>query len=207
MNHIERPQVREAQWEKDLDAVDSDLMARLHRRLGTEAESAGLVDVAYRTVDSPVGSLLLAATEQGLVRIAYAVQDHDQVLETLATEISPRVLEAPGRLDPVAVELDEYFTGQRTTFDLPLDFRLSRGFRREVLSHLREIAYGHTASYGDVARLVGNPRAVRAVGTACALNPLPLVVPCHRVVRAGGAMGRYAGGEEAKRILLDLEAA
>lgn len=207
MNNIERPQVREAQWEKDLDAVDPDMMARLHRRLGTEAESAGLVDVAYRTVDSPVGSLLLAATEQGLVRIAYAVQDHDQVLETLASQISPRVLEAPGRLDRVAGELDEYFTGRRDTFDLPLDFRLSRGFRRDVLSHLNEIAYGHTASYGDVARLVGNPRAVRAVGTACALNPLPLVVPCHRVVRTGGAMGRYAGGEEAKRILLALEAA
>ncbi|GHF95063.1 MULTISPECIES: methylated-DNA--[protein]-cysteine S-methyltransferase [Amycolatopsis] len=179
----------------------------LHERLVADAAERGLLDVAYRTVDSPVGPLLLAATEEGLVKVAFDRQDHDAVLAELAAAISPRILRAPARLDPVARQLEEYFTGERRAFDVPLDFRLARGFRRAVLDHLPEIAYGHTESYAQVAAAAGSPKAVRAVGTACALNPLPLVVPCHRVVRSDGSYGQYAGGEEAKRVLLTMEAA
>jgi methylated-DNA-[protein]-cysteine S-methyltransferase len=180
---------------------------RLHERLNAAAEREGLLDVAYRTLDSPVGSLLLAATEQGLVKVAFDRQDHDAVLAALAEAISPRILRAPARLDPVTRQLDEYFTGERQSFDVPLDFRLARGFRLSVLEHLPEIGYGHTESYAQVAAAAGSPKAVRAVGTACALNPLPVVVPCHRVVKSDGSYGQYAGGEEAKRVLLTLEAA
>jgi methylated-DNA-[protein]-cysteine S-methyltransferase len=182
-------------------------MRALQARLAAAAQSDGILDVAYRIVDSPVGSLLLAATEAGLVRVAYASENHETVLQTLSDRISPRVLNAPARLDAVARELDEYFGGQRHGFDVPLDWRLSAGFRSTVLHRLPEIGYGHTASYAAVAKLAGNPRAVRAVGTACATNPLPVVVPCHRVVRSDGGMGGYLGGPEAKRTLLTLEAA
>ena len=181
---------------------------RLRGRLAAAAEAEGILDVAYRTVDTPVGPLLLAATEQGLVRVAYPNQGHDAVLQALADRISPRVLHAPARLDPVARQLDDYFAGRRRRFDVPLDWRLSTGFRSTVLHHLAsDVDYGRTASYAALAALAGNPRAVRAVGTACATNPLPVVVPCHRVVRSDGAIGNYAGGVEAKRTLLDLEAA
>jgi methylated-DNA-[protein]-cysteine S-methyltransferase len=182
-------------------------LPRLRVRLAAAAQRDGILDVAYRTIDSPVGPLLLAATEAGLVRIAYASEDHDAVLQALADRISPRVLNAPARLDGAARELDEYFAGQRRGFDLPLDWRLSAGFRRAVLSHLGEIGYGQTASYAAVAALAGNPKAVRAAATACATNPLPLVVPCHRVIYSDGRIGRYLGGPEAKRALLVLEAA
>lgn len=182
-----------------------DHLAVLHERLAAAADSGGLLDVAYRTVDSPVGPLLLAGTEQGLVRIAFAGEGHDAVLQALADKISPRVLHAPARLDAAARELAEYFAGQRRGFDLPLDWRLAAGFRRTVLSHLPEIGYGHTASYAAIARLAGNPRAIRAAATACATNPLPVVVPCHRVVLADGRIGNYRGGPEAKRTLLTLE--
>lgn len=190
-----------------LSTVDVDVPARLHARLVTEAERGGLLDVAYRTIDTPVGALLLAATEQGLVRVAYAREDHDAVLAGLAGAVSPRILAAPRRLDAAAHQLDEYFAGRRTAFDLALDLRLSRGFRRTVLAHLPEIGYGHTESYAQVAVAAGNPRAVRAVGSACATNPLPVVVPCHRVVRSDGSVGGYVGGPEVKRALLGLEAA
>ena len=190
-----------------LSTSDSAVEQKLRERLAALAAEAGLLDVAYRTLDTPVGSLLLAATDRGLVRVAFPNQDHDAVLQTLAEQISPRILRAPARLDRVAHEIDEYFLGERTSFDIPLDFRLSKGFRLEVLHHLPEIDYGHTASYAAVAAAAGSPKAVRAVGTACALNPLPVVVPCHRVVRSDGSMGQYAGGPEAKSILLTLEAA
>ena len=160
----------------------------LHDRLVDEAERDSLLDVAYRTLDTPVGTLLLAATPVGLVRVAYDVEDHDAVLAALADRVSPRVLRAPARLDVTA-----------------LDRRLSSGFRAEVLAHLPEIGYGHTESYTQVAAAAGNAKAVRAVGTACATNPLPVVVPCHRVVRADGSWGGYVGGPEAKRALLTLE--
>ncbi|MHA7268518.1 methylated-DNA--[protein]-cysteine S-methyltransferase [Arthrobacter sp. HLT1-20] len=181
-------------------------MERLRGAFSIAAAEGGLVDVAYRVVDSPVGPLLLAGTVQGLVRVAFAREDHDSVLESLATTISPRVIAAPARLDLAAREMDEYFAGRRHSFELPLDFRLASGFRREVLAHLPEIGYGHTASYAQVAALTSSPRAVRAVGTACARNPLPLVVPCHRVIRSDGSQGAYLGGVEAKALLLALEA-
>ena len=193
-----------------LDAfpVEESDVGRLRARLAAAAEAEGILDVAYRTVDTPVGPLLLAATEQGLVRVAYPNQGHDAVLQALADRVSPRVLHAPARLDPVARQLDDYFAGRRRQFDLPLDWRLSTGFRSTVLHHLAtDVDYGRTASYAALAALAGNPKAVRAVGTACATNPLPVVVPCHRVVRADGAIGDYAGGVEAKRALLRLEAA
>jgi len=193
--------------ESPTDLAEAGQLARLRLRLEQAAEAEGLLDVAYTTVTSPVGPLLLAATPKGLVRVAYDVEDHDQVLDTLARRLSPRVLRAPKRLDAAARELDEYFSGRRQTFDFPLDLSLSAGFRQLVQRHLPDIGYGQTRSYGQVAALVGNPKAVRAVGTACATNPLPIVVPCHRVLRADGTPGGYAGGPDAKLTLLRLEAA
>ena len=187
--------------------VDAETMNRLHRRLVHQAEQERLLDVAYTVVDSPLGRLLLAATPRGLVRVAYASEEHDQVLDTLAQRLSPRILRAPQRLDVVARELEEYFAKHRQVFDVPLDLSLSHGFRQLVQQHLPEIGYGQTRSYRQVAELVGNPNAVRAVGTACATNPLPVVIPCHRVLRADGSLGGYIGGAAAKATLLNLEAA
>lgn len=188
----------------DIDAV---ALGRLRARLVEQAAADGLLDVAYRTLDTPVGPVLLAATDAGLVRVAYAGEDHERVLAQLAERISPRVLLAPTRLDLAARQIEEYFGGRRRRFDLPLDLQLARGFRREVLGHLPEIDYGTTASYAVMAAAAGSPRAVRAVGTACATNPLPIVVPCHRVVRSDGSLGGYVGGVEAKQALLTLEGA
>ena len=186
--------------------VEQEDLRRLHARLELAAHADDLLDVAYRTVDSAVGSLLLAATPQGLLRVAFATEGHDLVLQNLSERISPRVLEAPTRLDPVARQLDEYFTGRRHSFDVTLDWSLSHGFRRTVLGHLAaDVGYGDTASYATLARLSGSPKAVRAVGTACATNPIPIVVPCHRVIRSDGTVGSYRGGPAAKRVLLDLE--
>ena len=186
--------------------VDDNEIARLHTRLAAAAERDDLLDDAYRTVDSPVGPLLIAATPAGLVRVAFGNEGHDSVLQNLSDRISSRLLHAPARLDAVARQLDEYFAGQRHGFEVSLDWQLSHGFRRVVLGHLAtDIHYGTTASYGTVARLSGYPKAVRAVGTTCATNPIPVVVPCHRVVRSDGTMGGYRGGPVAKRALLDLE--
>jgi methylated-DNA-[protein]-cysteine S-methyltransferase len=186
--------------------VDQDHLKRLHARLERDAQAGDLLDIAYRTVDSAVGPLLLAATPLGLLRVAFASEGHGSVLQNLCARISPRVLEAPTRLDPVARQLEEFFTGRRHSFDVALDWSLSHGFRRTVLEHLdTDIGYGTTTSYAALARLSGSPKAVRAVGTACATNPIPIVVPCHRVIRSDGAIGAYRGGPAAKRILLDLE--
>lgn len=185
--------------------VEADTLATLHRRLEAAAHAEGLVDIAYRTIDSPVGELLLAATPKGLIRVAFASEDHDLVLQNLAARVSPRVLRSPKQLDAAARELDEYFDRTRTAFDLPLDLSLSKGFRRLVQQHLPQIGYGRTLSYKQMAEMVGNPRAVRAVGTACATNPLPVVVPCHRVLRTDGSLGGYIGGLAAKTALLELE--
>lgn len=190
-----------------LDHGQAPRLASLHERLVADAEREQLLDIAYRVIDSPVGPLLLAATDQGLLRVAYAREDHEAVLNRLARDVSPRILLAPRRLDEAVRQLQEYFAGRRTQFDLPLDFRLAKGFRLTVLAQLREIEYGRTASYAAVATAAGSPRAVRAVGTACALNPLPVVVPCHRVVRSDGGAGGYVGGPEAKHVLLALEEA
>ncbi|MCL2393830.1 MAG: methylated-DNA--[protein]-cysteine S-methyltransferase [Acidimicrobiaceae bacterium] len=183
------------------------LLAALHERLAERAEAEGILDVAYRVIDSPFGPLLLAATPEGLIRVSYAIEDHDRVLARLAEQVSPRILEAPARLDRAAAQLDEYFAGRRRRFDLPLDLRLARGFRLQVLEHLPSIGYGTTESYASVAAASGRPTAVRAAAGACSHNPLPLVIPCHRVVRSDGSLGGYLGGTEVKRTLLDLEAA
>jgi methylated-DNA-[protein]-cysteine S-methyltransferase len=179
----------------------------LRERLAAAARRDGILDVAYRTLDTPIGTLLLAATDLGLVRVAFGTEDHDAVLQQLADGISPRILDDPVRLDAAAHELDEYFAGRRRDFDVALDWRLSKGFRSTVLHHLPEIGYGRTATYAAVAQLAGNPKAVRAVGSACANNPLPVIVPCHRVVRSDGGMGGYLGGIDVKRRLLALESA
>ena len=182
-------------------------LAILSARLADEAGKTGILDIAYATVDTPVGLLLLATTERGLVRVAFEREGHAHVLEALAHTISPRILEDPARLSAVVAQIREYFARERRHFDLPLDFTLSRGFRLAVQQHLPDITYGHTRSYKELAEAIGNPKAIRAVGTACATNPLPVVVPCHRVVRADGALGGYLGGLAAKRTLLDLERA
>ncbi|MHA7127220.1 methylated-DNA--[protein]-cysteine S-methyltransferase [Janibacter indicus] len=187
--------------------IEPGAMADLRARLAERADELTLLDIAYRTIDSPVGPLLLAATETGLVRVAFEREGFDTVLESLATRVSPRVLQAPRRLDTAAGELDEYFAGTRRAFDLPLDLTLSSGFRQVVQRYLPHIGYGHTQSYKEVAETVGSPQAVRAVGTACATNPLPVVVPCHRVLRTDGSLGGYLGGLDAKRTLLELERA
>ncbi|BCT74829.1 methylated-DNA--protein-cysteine methyltransferase [Sinomonas cyclohexanicum] len=190
-----------------LTVIEPGVLERLRSSLAIEAGREGLLDVAYRVIDSPVGRLLIAATERGLVRVAFEREGHETVLQSLADKLSPRILEAPSRLESAAREIAEYFEGVRTEFDLPLDLRLSSGFRRTVLAHLGEIPFGVTESYTEVARAVGNPKAVRAVGTACATNPLPVVVPCHRVLRSDGSLGGYIGGLETKTALLALEAA
>src|SRR5699024_7563665 len=162
-------------------------------------------DIAYRTIDSPLGPLLVAATPVGVVRVAFAVQGLDHALEELAAQISPRVLRLPWRLDAVATELDEYFRGLRSRFTVPVDLRLAHGFQRSVLEHLPEIPYGRTAGSARVAASAGSARAARAVGTACSRNPVPILVPCHRVTRSDGSLGGYIAGPAAKRYLLDVE--
>ena len=184
------------------------MKASPNRSLGRLAERAaeeGLLDVAYATADSPFGPLLLATTPRGLVRVGLPNQDADQLLADLATRVSPRVLEAPAQLDRARRELDLYFAGKLTEFDLPLDWQLSRDFRRRVLRAIAGIPYGQTRSYTEMAKRAGNERAVRAAGTACGSNPIPLVVPCHRVLRTGGALGGYGGGLPMKQELLRLE--
>ncbi|MEI2707268.1 MAG: methylated-DNA--[protein]-cysteine S-methyltransferase [Ilumatobacteraceae bacterium] len=184
----------------------ADHLHRLHRRLARRAAAADLLDVSYRLVDSPHGPLLVAATAAGVVRVAFHSEDHDAVLDALAMAVSPRVLRDTARTAAAARQLDQYFAGRRRQFDLPVDLRLARGFRRSVVETLPLIAYGSTASYADVAALVGNPGAVRAVGSACAHNPVPIVVPCHRVVHTDGSPGQYRGGAAMKAALLALEA-
>ncbi len=174
-------------------------------RLAERASEEGLLDVAYTTTDSPFGTLLLAATPRGLVRIGLPNQDADELLVDLAARVSPRVLEAAAPFDPARRELELYFEGKLTDFDLPLDWQLSQDFRRRVLRGIARIPYGQTRTYTQMATSAGNERAVRAAGTACGSNPLPLVVPCHRVLRTGGALGGYGGGLPMKEGLLRLE--
>ena len=181
-------------------------LPELERRFLERAEGENLVDVAYASVDSPLGPLTVAATPTGLVRVAYAsFRPEDDVVEDLARRISPRVLEAPARLDRVRRELDEYFEGRRTDFDVPIDWSLTKGFTRRVLNATARIPFGELGTYASVAGAAGSPRAVRAAGNALGANPMPVVVPCHRVVRTGGALGGYTGGIERKEFLLRLE--
>jgi methylated-DNA-[protein]-cysteine S-methyltransferase len=178
----------------------------------TRAERDGLIDVAYAPVDSPFGRLLVARTDRGVVRVALPKElthrSEDEVIEDLARYISPRVLEAPARLDEERRELEAYFEGKRDHFDVPVDWELTpAGFRNRALHAVARIPYGKTKTYAEIAKAAGNPRAFRAAGTACGRNPIPLIVPCHRVVQSGGGIGNYGGGSEMKRALLDLEGA
>jgi methylated-DNA-[protein]-cysteine S-methyltransferase len=174
-------------------------------RFKARAAEEGLLDVAYTTVDSPFGPLLLAKTQRGLVRVGLPNQDQGELLVDLADRVSPRVLEAPGELDEVRRELELYFEGKLDRFDLPLDWRLSGGFRQRVLRAINRIPYGQTRTYTEMARSAGNERAVRAAGSACGHNPIPIFVPCHRVLRSGGGLGGYGGGLPMKEELLKLE--
>jgi len=174
--------------------------------LPAAAAAAGMLDVAYTTTDSPLGPLLLASTDQGLVRVAYLeFADRDEVLQSLADRVSPRMLEAPGRLDEPRRELDDYFDGRRREFDLPLDRRLMSDFMRRILSATAAIPFGSVSTYGAVAREAGSPRGYRAAGNALGSNPMPIVIPCHRVLHGDGGIGGYTGGLERKRTLLELE--
>lgn len=175
------------------------------QRLAERVESEGLLDVAYATVDSPFGPLLIAATPKGLVRVNLPAYDPEETLAELAAQVSPRVLEAPARLDEARRELDLYFEGRLTEFGLPIDWQLTGGFRGKVQRAINRIPYGQTRTYADMARSAGNERAVRAAGTACGSNPIPIVVPCHRVLRSGGGLGGYGGGLPMKKSLLTLE--
>ena len=170
------------------------------------ADEEGLLDVAYASVDSPLGPLVVAATPAGLVRVSYSqVRGEDEVLEERARRVSPRVLEAPARLDGVRRELDEYFDGRRQEFDTPIDWSYLAGFTREVLRATAAIRFGEVSTYAGVAEAAGSPRAVRAAGNALGANPMPVIVPCHRVLRTGGKLGGYTGGIERKEFLLRLE--
>jgi methylated-DNA-[protein]-cysteine S-methyltransferase len=183
----------------DLDSAAAELAAR--------ADRDGLVEVAYTEAESPIGTLLLAATEVGLVAVGWSSTDRDRLLEELAERIGPRVIEAPARLDLVRTELDSYFEGRLRRFESPLDWRLSRGFRREILNETARIPFGQTLSYAEIAKRAGSPRAHRAAGSALGANPIPIIVPCHRVLRSDGGLGGYGGGLDVKRQLLRLEGA
>jgi methylated-DNA-[protein]-cysteine S-methyltransferase len=175
--------------------------------LETAAAEAGLLDVAYATYDSPAGRLLLAATPRGLVRLAYIdeQEQEDVVLERLSTTVSPRVLAAPRRLDEPRRELDEYFKGARDVFEVPLDWQLTRGFGRRVLEVTAQIPFGSVSTYKAVAAQAGSPRGSRAAGNALGANPIPIIVPCHRVLHSTGGLGGYTGGLERKQLLLEIE--
>jgi methylated-DNA-[protein]-cysteine S-methyltransferase len=193
---------------EELRTADLDGAAdRAARAFAARAAEAGLADVAYTMVDSPFGPLLVATTRRGLVRLAYPHEDVDEALEELARAVSPRVLEAPGRMDEIRRELDQYFRGDRQSFDVPVDFRLTRGFTQKILRITARIPFGSLLTYGQVATKAGSPRAYRAAGNALGSNPIPIVVPCHRVVHADGGLGGYTGGIERKQFLLRLEGA
>jgi methylated-DNA-[protein]-cysteine S-methyltransferase len=199
-----------------MDRMNEDIETALRQAAATLPSAAaldlqrvageGLLDVAYATVDSPLGPLVVAATPRGLVRLAYTgSRDEGEVVEDLAGKLSPRILEAPERLDDVRRELDEYFEGRRVDFEVPIDWSLTHGFTGKVLRQTARIGYGKTSTYAEVAGRAGSPRAVRAAGNALGSNPIPVVVPCHRVLRTGGALGGYTGGVERKEFLLRLE--
>ena len=177
----------------------------LSAAVGRRAREEGLLDLAYAEIDSPLGRLLAVGTPQGLVHLGYPNRPVDAQLEALSARISPRIVEAPADLDPLRRELDEYFAGDRRSFDVPLDWQLTSGFVREVLRQTARIPFGETRTYGEMAAGAGSPRAFRAAGSALGANPIPIVVPCHRVLRSSGALGGYGGGLDVKRELLTLE--
>jgi methylated-DNA-[protein]-cysteine S-methyltransferase len=189
---------------KDAAHLPGGVPAELEQRLAERAVHDGLLDIAYAELDSPVGQLTVASTPRGLVRIAFDHQS-ETFAEELADKLSPRVMRAPKRLDEVRRELDQYFEGRRQEFEVPIDWSLSHGFFRKVLKHTARIGYGSVGTYAEMARKAGSPRAVRAAGNALGSNPIPIVVPCHRVLRTGGGLGGYGGGVDRKEFLLRLE--
>jgi methylated-DNA-[protein]-cysteine S-methyltransferase len=193
--------LRDASVPGDFDAE------RLRSALARRAADEGLLDVARATDESPLGSLTVMVTPRGLVRLSYPGEGIDEQLQELADGVSPRILEAPERTDDVRRQLDAYFAGRRRAFDVPIDWRLVRGFAGDVLRATARIPFGGVSSYRDIAAPVGSPNAYRAAGNALGSNPVPIVVPCHRVLHAGGGLGGYTGGLERKRYLLQLEGA
>jgi methylated-DNA-[protein]-cysteine S-methyltransferase len=196
----------------DIDALERELMRPTDDpqslpEIAPAAAAAGLLDIAYATFDSPVGRLLLATTQHGLVRLAYLDADdqEDAALARLAARLSPRILAAPARLDGPRRELDEYFAGGRDTFDVPIDWSLTSGFGRRVLQATARIPFGASSTYQRVAAEAGSPRGYRAAGNALGANPIPIIVPCHRVLHSAGGLGGYTGGLERKRLLLGIE--
>ena len=182
--------------------------AALAARTAARAAAEGIAEIAYATVDSPVGRLVAVATPRGLARIAYELENGglDSILDDVALRLSPAIVEAPARLDTIRRELDEYFAGRRQDFELALDWSLSSGFRRRVLQQCARIPFGATSTYKEMAIAAGSPRAFRAAGGALGSNPIPIIVPCHRVLASGGGLGGYTGGLERKRRLLSIEA-
>jgi methylated-DNA-[protein]-cysteine S-methyltransferase len=200
--------------EGDDEEIERTLRAALRRGHDTvappsivdAAADAGLLDVAYARLDSPVGTLVLASTPQGLARLAYVdAGQEDAVMQEIAGRLSPRMLSAPRRLDEPRRELDQYFAGRRRAFDLTLDLRLLSDFTRRILAATAEIPYGEVSTYKQVASAAGSPRGSRAAGNALGSNPLPIVLPCHRVLHSGGGLGGYTGGLARKRVLLGIE--
>ncbi len=190
---------------KDAARLPVEVPAALQESLAERAGREGLLDVAYAELDSPIGPLAVAGTPRGLVRLSY--MPADEMADELALKLSPRVIRSPKKLDEVRRELDDYFEGRRTEFDLPVDWSLSHGFFRRVLERTARIGYGHVGTYAQVAKEAGSPRAVRAAGNALGSNPVAIVVPCHRILRTGGDLGGYGGGRERKEYLLKLEGA
>jgi methylated-DNA-[protein]-cysteine S-methyltransferase len=182
--------------------------AALAARTTARAADEGIAQIAYARVDSPVGTLVAVTTQRGLARIAYELENGglDSILDDVALRLSPAIVEAPGRLDPVRRELEEYFEGRRQAFDIALDWALTTGFRRRVLQQCARIPFGATSTYKEMAIAAGSPRAFRAAGGALGSNPIPIIVPCHRVLASGGGLGGYTGGLDRKRRLLSIEA-
>ena len=178
---------------------------RLQAELARRAARAGILDVAYARADSPLGTLTVFVTRRGVVRVAYENEPDDLLFEELADGVSPRLLRDPGRTDAARREVEDYFEGRRRTFDLPIDWSLVHGFAVGVLQATARVPFGEVSSYGDVAAEAGSPRAARAAGNALASNPIPIVVPCHRILHADGGLGGYSGGLDRKRFLLRLE--
>jgi methylated-DNA-[protein]-cysteine S-methyltransferase len=207
--HVEELLRRGPAHAHDVDQADEATEAArvAASRLSSRLAAEGLAEVSYAPIDSPFGTLLLAATKRGLVKLAFPEEGVDNVLADIAVRISPRIVQAPAQLDQMQRELEQYFEGRRQGFDLALDWTLVGPFGRRVLGATAAIPYGGVLTYGEVAAEAGSPRGSRAAGNALGANPLPIVVPCHRVLRSGGALGGYAGGPERKQFLLELEGA
>lgn len=187
-------------------ALEESMVAALNAEVIARRDVAGLVDAAYTRMSSPMGELVVVVTDRGLLRIGFDTEELSAVLAEVAGVVGPVVIEDAGMTHAVVEELGEYFAGERKSFDLALDLRLTRGFRAEVQQALADIPFGSTMSYAEMAAHLGNPKAVRAVGTACAKNPIPLILPCHRIVRSDGSFGNYRGGHHRKQWVLDFEA-